>query len=136
MWLTGVDLFRSRFVVGRRTSHGGSDVRVGERQAVVYRLRSGDAREAVFVHRRHQEIAGTAATIAGEHPAGSIRAMCGRSKTQNQNTRVGIAKSRNRFGPVGIAAKRRAFDAGDVGAVRTKSLAFIARDDVAMNVAE
>ena len=88
------------------------------------------------MHRGHQKIAGTAATIAGEYPARAVRAVGCRRKPENQHSRVRIAKPGNRLGPVGIVAKRRAFDPRDVSAVVAKPRAFVARDDVVMNVTE
>ena len=85
------------------------------------------------MHRGHQEVTGTAGTIAGEYPARAIRTVGCRRKPKNQNSRVRIAKAGNRPGPVGIVAKRRAFHTRDLSAVAAKSLALVARDDILVN---
>ena len=136
MRLTRVNFFKRRLVIGRRASDGRCNVCVGQRKAIIDRLRRGNTREAVLVHRGHEEIAGSAATITRKDSACSIRAVRRRCEPQNEHTRIRIAKSWNRLRPIRIAAERGALDVCDVSAIRTKALAFVARNDVAMNLAE
>jgi len=46
-----------------------------------------------------------AATIPSEHPACSIRAMSGRSKTHDEVSRVRVAKNRNGSCPILLVGK-------------------------------
>ena len=88
------------------------------------------------MHCRHEEVAGRARTIAGEHPAGPIGAMRGGCQPEHEKARIRIAKTRYWFGPVGVMPKGRTLFARDLGAVRTKSRASGTRNDLCLNVDE
>jgi hypothetical protein len=136
MRLARMNFIWSWLVVRWRAPYRRSDIRVSQCEPIIDRLRGRNTREAVAMHRGHQKVAGTAATIAGEYPARAVRTVGCRRKPKNQNSGVRIAKPGNRLGPVGIVAERRAFDPRNVSAVRAKARAFVARNDVVMNVAE
>ena len=90
----------------------------------------------MFVHRSHQKITRTAATVTGEDPSRAIRAVGRRRKSENQYTRSGIAESGNRSAPVSVVAKGGTLHPRDISAVRAKPCALVACDDVVMNLTQ
>ena len=80
------------------------DVRVIKSEAVVDVTRRGDVGEARAMQRRHQEVAGAAVAIAGEHAAGAIGAMRRGREADEQQTRRRIAEAGHRPAPIGVVA--------------------------------
>ena len=108
------DLLRQRLVVGRRAAHRGEDVRVRSAQAVVDVSGRRDVGEAGAMQRRHQEVAGAADAVAGEHAAGAVGAVRRGRQADEQQPRVGIAEARHRAAPVGLVRYARFFSCATV----------------------
>jgi hypothetical protein len=65
------------------------------------------------MERGHQEVAGTANTVASEDAAGAIGAMRGRGEPDEQQARARVAESGHRPAPVGVIAIGTPFLAGN-----------------------
>src|SRR3954447_21432859 len=74
---TGVLLLRERHVPGRGAAYGRGDEAVVQREAVLDVPGDGLVRVAGAVERREEEVA---RAVAGEDPAGPVRAVGGRSE--------------------------------------------------------
>ena len=55
-----------------------------------------------------------AATVAGEHPPGTVRAMCGRGEANDEASRQRVAEVRHRLAPILLIGKRLALLPRDV----------------------
>src|ERR1043166_413513 len=91
------DLLRCGLVLWRSAANGGSDVGVGQAQAVVAVGTVGLRGEARLVQHRIKEVAGA---IAGEGAASAGGAVGAGSKPQNQHARLRITEAGHRPGPV------------------------------------
>ena len=83
------------------------------RAAAARRRRGADdgrAGEAGAVQRGEEEVA---RPVAGEHPAGAVRAVGGRRQAEQQHARVRVAEARQRAAPVGLAGEGRPLLARD-----------------------
>ena len=98
------DLFGRRLVRGRRATDGRKNERVAQPQAVVWMMRRRQVGEAGAMERRHQEVAGSADAVAGEHAA-----RCGwRRAPPARGRRSGRARSDRRSrGPAAPSTCRR-----------------------------
>ena len=96
----------ARLVVRRCAADGGDDANAVQPQAVARGDRGRPAGEAGAVQGGEEPVAGP---VAGEHPAGAVRAVCGRGETDDEDPRPGHRTSR----PVGPSrAGRRTRPAG------------------------
>src|SRR5262245_11892863 len=100
------DLFGQWLVVRRRTTDGCGDVRVRQAQTIVGMRGCREISESGAVECRHEEIAGAASAVAGEHAASAIGTVCRGREAEQQQSRRRITKSRNRPGPVDLIAVR------------------------------
>jgi hypothetical protein len=123
---TGRNLVRQWFVVRWRAAHRRCDVNVTQLKAIVSAMRCGDVGEAGAMQRGHQKISGPADSVAGEHTARPIGAVCRRRQAEDEHTRAGIAEARHWPSPVELVAICRALftrNARTVGAQARASLA-------------
>src|SRR5919201_6434757 len=86
------------------------------------------------MQRRHQEIAGTADAVAGEHAAGAVRAVRRRREADEQQARVGITEPGYGPAPVDLIAKRAPLLPRNPRAVVAEPRAEFAGDDLRLNV--
>ncbi len=91
-----------------------------KKKAIFCGAGEGLAGQTGAVQSSHEEIAGSAGTIAGEHPSRAIRAVGRRRKAYNEKPGRGIPKARNGLSPVVFVAKRRGFAPGHLLAVDHK----------------
>ena len=98
----GVALLRCRLVRRRGAPHRRGDVDVVEAQPVVGRDRGRLVRQAGPVQRRIEPVA---AAVAGEHPAGAVRAVRRGRQTDDQDLRRRIAEARHRSSPIGLVGE-------------------------------
>ena len=124
-----VDFFRQRLVRRRRAAHRRGDVDIRQRQSIVDALRRRDVREAGALERRHQEVAGCADAVAGEHAAGPIGAVGGGRQAQDQDARLRIAKARDRPRPIDVVPERRLPRPPDIQAIGAQPRALLAAND-------
>src|SRR5262245_23372732 len=92
-------------------------------------VRRGDVGEAGAMERTHQEIARAADAVACEHTAGSVSAMRGRRKPDDQQARARVAETGHGAAPVDFVAKGATLLARDARAVLAQTWAPFARDD-------
>lgn len=97
---------RGGFVRRWCAAHRGGDSGAVQGQSVVDRMRFRLGGEPDVVERSVKNVPGT---ITGEHPAGAVGAMRGRSQTHHRDRRVRRSETGNRPAPIGFVAKRRAF---------------------------
>ncbi len=128
--MAGRDLGRCRLVVGGSAADGGSDERIGEREAVAGVSRRGNAREAVRVHGAHQKVSRAERSIAGEDAPGPVRAVRRGRQADDEHPRLRVAEARHRPAPVDLVAVRGFLLRGDALAVGAKPCAAVAGDDL------
>src|SRR5438093_11999249 len=85
------------------------------------------------MERRHQEVAGTADTIASKGAAGPVRAVRCRREPHQQQPRARIAESWYGFAPVDLVTVREPLGPRDLPAVVPKPRAACAGDAVRVN---
>ena len=130
------DLLGRRLVVRRRAAHRRRDERVGQRQAIVRPLRRRRAGEAVVVQRAHQEVAGAAAAIAGEHAAVRL-APCAAGARPRISTRASGSPKPGTGRPQYTSSRMRGpLHRGDALAVLAQAAATFARDDLLLRNGE
>ena len=93
------------------------------------RVDVGQAGEAAGVHGTHQEIAGS---IACEHPAGAVGAVCRRGQPDDQHAGLRIAEAGQRPAPVVVVPERRALLFSHASAVGAQPRTAVAGDDASM----
>ncbi len=125
----GEHLGRQRLVGGRGTASRRADEHPAQHESVVGRMRRRDVRQTRAVQRAHQEIAGAAAAVTGEHAAGAIGSVSRRRQPQDENARRRIAVARHRLAPVRVVTVGLASRFGDPCAVGAQPCAVAARDD-------
>jgi hypothetical protein len=125
----GVALLRGRLVRRRRAAHGGRDPGVAQREAVAGVQRRRLVGEAGTVQRGEEEVA---RAVAGEDPAGAVRAVGGRREAEDHHGRARIAEAGDRSAPVLLVAERGALLARDELAPRDEPRAAPAGDDLAL----
>ena len=79
------------------------------------------------MHRAEQQVA---AAVAGEHPAGAVRAVGGRRQPEHDDPGRRVAEARHRPAPVDVVAERGALGASDLLAPLDEARAGAAADDL------
>src|SRR5262245_4691124 len=130
------DLFRRRLVAWRCATDGGGDVCAGQREAIVGILRRGNVRETGAMEGGHQEVAGAAGTVAGEHAARAIGAVRRRGQADQQHACVRITEAWYGLAPVALIAERAPLHARDLGTIRPQPRTFLAGNNRLANLRE
>jgi len=86
------------------------------------------------VQRGHQEIAGAAGAVAGEHAAGPVRAVRRGRESNNDEARARITEAGNRPRSVRDVPERAPLLASDPLAVLAQARAALAGDDRLANI--
>ena len=124
--------FAAARLVGRRgAARGRADVAVRKHEPVVARDGVRLAREAVAVQRRVQP---GAARVAGEHPAGAVRAMRRRREADDEQPRPRVPEPGYGLPPVGPVLELALFVSRHPAAVSAQPRAARARDDDAAHI--
>jgi len=127
------DLFRQRFVIGRRTSDRGQDVCVREMQTIIGSLRRRDIRKPGPMQRRHQEIAGAVSCEDSSRPIGAMRGRC---KPDQQQSCIRIAEARHWQSPVRVVTVCTFLFGRHATTVLSQSRTTLARHDRAVHLSE
>ena len=127
------EFLERRLVLRRRAACRRGNVDVAQHQSVVGMPGGRDAGEAVFVQRRHQEVARSADPVTRERSTGAVGAVRCRRQRNEQHARVRIPETRYRPAPIRLIAIGAFLQPRDVAAIRAQPRALVAQNDCRAN---